>query len=319
MDNAQAVETGVRMDAPGAGGPVRPAPERAKKAAPGTHDAIQAPRIYTIAFYLLVSVALFAGWSVRREEHLVAESGPGYALGIIGGGAMLLLLLYPLRKKLRFMQRMGAVRHWFRAHMLLGIIGPVLVLFHANFRFGSTNSTVVLSTTLLVAGSGLAGRYIYTKIHYGLYGRQMTLKELQAEIEAKKNTLASVLGYAPRLQKRLLAFDEAALRQRRGFLSSLVHYFILSLRARWTRPALNFRLARVIKVVSKREGWSARETRRRKTAARLHISEHVRSALKAAEFSVYERLMALWHVFHFPIFILLILAGVAHVVAVHMY
>jgi hypothetical protein len=276
-------------------------------------------RPYMLIFYCLVAAALFLGWIKSAEEHLVPDSGAGYALGIVGGSMMLALLLYPVRKKARFMRSFGPLKYWFWTHMVLGILGPVLVVFHSNFELGSTNSRVVLSATLLVAGSGLVGRYIYTKVHYGLYGRQMTLKELLREMDVKKTSLVYVLGYAPKLQDRLLAFDEAALKPRYSLFKSLLHYFVIGVRARWTHLMLRIGLRRALKVAAMRSGWSDLDRKRRGVAARGHIAANINSALKIAEFCVYERLLALWHIFHFPLFILLIITAVVHVIAVHMY
>ena len=64
--------------------------------------------------------------------------------------------------------------------MVLGVVGPILVLFHANFHLGATNSNVALICMLLVAGSGVIGRYIYTRMHAHLDGSEDTLEELQA-------------------------------------------------------------------------------------------------------------------------------------------
>ncbi len=279
----------------------------------------QSTSFRTVLFFALVAAVLIAGWYMSGEEFLVAESGMGYTLGIVGGSMMLLLLLYPLRKKARFMRSMGAVKHWFRAHMLLGVIGPVLVLFHCNFNIGSMNSTVVLSAMLLVAGSGLVGRYVYTKIHYGLYGRQITLRELQEDLDYKKSSLVFVLKYAPKLRERLQAFDSSALKSRESFRSSLWGYLTIGIRGRWTHVALLVGLRRALKVAAKRYEWSELERQRRSRAARKHISIHMNSALRIAEFNVYERFMSLWHLLHFPLFIMLVVAGVVHILAVHMY
>ena len=40
---------------------------------------------------------------------------------------------------------------------------------------------------------------------------------------------------------------------------------------------------------------------------------------RVAQFSLYERLFALWHILHLPIFFLMVLSAIVHVVAVHMY
>jgi hypothetical protein len=279
----------------------------------------QSTSVQTIVFFLFVAAVIVVGWYLRGEEQLVAESGAGYALGIVGSSMMLLLLLYPVRKKARFMRNLGAIKYWFRAHMLLGVIGPVLVLYHCNFNIGSTNSSVVLYATLLVAGSGLVGRYIYTKIHYGLYGRQLTLRELQEDLDLKKSSLVFVMQYAPKLRERLLAFDDMALKNRESFVGSFGGFLSMSVRGRWTHLALLVGLRRVLKVVAKRSEWSDLERRRRGKAARKHISIHMNSALRIAEFNVYERFMSLWHLLHFPLFIMLVIAGAVHILAVHMY
>src|SRR3990170_5465189 len=168
--------------------------EKAKAENPADLYAPPATRFAALFGYLLVGVVLYAGWFLRDWEYLVAESGPGYYLGIAGGVMMALLLLYPLRKTARFMRNWGATKHWFRAHMVMGVMGPVLIMFHSNFHAGSMNSTVALVSMLLVAGSGFVGRHIYTRIHYGLYGRRMTLKELKTEVEVRKNALAQALN-----------------------------------------------------------------------------------------------------------------------------
>ena len=60
--------------------------------------------------------------------------------------------------------------------MVLGTLGPLAALYHCNFTTGSVNSRVALYAALLVAGSGFVGRYIYSKIHLGLYGRRTDLE-----------------------------------------------------------------------------------------------------------------------------------------------
>ena len=74
------------------------------------------------------------GWLNRAEGYLAPDSGTGYWLGIVGSILMLLLLLYPLRKRIRATGLLGSVALWFRLHMMLGLVGPMLILFHANFQ-----------------------------------------------------------------------------------------------------------------------------------------------------------------------------------------
>jgi hypothetical protein len=50
-----------------------------------------------------------------------------------------------------------------------------------------------------------------------------------------------------------------------------------------------------------------------------HIGAHLASIRKVAEFRFYERFFAIWHVVHYPLFLMLVVSGVIHVIAVHMY
>jgi hypothetical protein len=43
------------------------------------------------------------------------------------------------------------------------------------------------------------------------------------------------------------------------------------------------------------------------------------AVLRVAQVRAYERLFALWHVAHIPFVYLLIISGIVHVVAVHVY
>ena len=232
---------------------------------------------------------------------------------------MLLLLLYPFRKRLKFMGRWGAVRYWFQAHMLLGIIGPTLILFHANFKLGSMNSNIALASMLLVAASGLVGRHIYSKIHYGLYGRRASLQELRRE--AEENQGAPGLGFdeALRIRECLQAFEADLLAPRRGVMRSAWRLLALGIKTRWTRIRLARELRRILRVKADNCNWDRRTRRKRTDAARLYISTYLATVRKVAEFSFYERFFALWHILHLPLFIFLMLAVIVHIIAVHLY
>ena len=56
----------------------------------------------THIFSILVMISLVYGWLNRDSNYITAESGIGYALGIIGGSLMLILLMYPISKRIRF-------------------------------------------------------------------------------------------------------------------------------------------------------------------------------------------------------------------------
>jgi O-antigen/teichoic acid export membrane protein len=93
---------------------------------------------------------------------LTPKSGLSYWLGVTGASMMALLFGYYLRKRIN--PKPVAIRSlpvWFRMHVILGIAGPMLILFHCNFRFGAFNSNVALLSMGAVVVSGVVGRYLY--------------------------------------------------------------------------------------------------------------------------------------------------------------
>ena len=88
--------------------------DRTRPVAPGKQRS-RAARWWksSVTGYALLTVLVLAGYATRQWSPISPESGIGYWLGIIGGSLMLALLLYPLRKRFRIMQKMGATRHWF--------------------------------------------------------------------------------------------------------------------------------------------------------------------------------------------------------------
>src|SRR4030065_2601608 len=70
---------------------------------------------------LVLSSALI--WLAARGGFYTPGDDFGYYLGLVGALMMLVLLLYPLRKHIGFLQKMGEIRHWFRLHMFFGIAG----------------------------------------------------------------------------------------------------------------------------------------------------------------------------------------------------
>lgn len=275
--------------------------------------------IVPFAFAIALMTLLIAGWMNRNEGHLTPENGLGYWLGIAGSGAMLLLLLYPLRKRLKMLRLLGGVAFWFRVHMILGLIGPALILFHSNFQLGSVNSNVALFAMLTVAASGLVGRYLYNKVHLGLYGRKVAVKEILTDADTLRRLLGDGLPASKRIAGELDAFVRFALIPRTGPLANLWRAVLLTVRARAIRRQLSVEVRSLIKRDAKRRGWSRRMRRDRIAAALEFMTLYLTAVRKAATFAFYERLFALWHVLHLPLFVLLVLAAIIHVVAVHFY
>ena len=283
-------------------------------------DGSTAGRALRLAFIAATLLAIGYGWLLAVRKEFIPDEGVGYWLGIAGGTALLVQLVYPLRKRARFMRQFGSAPAWFRAHMILGIVGPLLILYHANFSLGATNSNVALFAMLTVALSGIAGRYIYGKIHNGLYGAHTNVQDLLSEATGMLQAVEADVGDAGgSIALKLTNFGTRVLRPRK----SLAANFGMALWLGFAVPVVRWRIlssARgVINLNARRLRWTRSEKRAHRNAARLHIGNYLDAVVKVSELSFYERLFAFWHVLHLPLFMLLIVTGVVHVIAVHMY
>lgn len=262
---------------------------------------------------------LLIGWLGHETRDLSAERGLGYFLGLMALACMLLLLVYPLRKRLRFLAFLGATKNWFRTHMILGTLGPLAALYHCDFEAGSVNSAVALVAALLVAASGFVGRYIYSKVHHGLYGRRANLKELLARIQLAAPAAARTAKFVPELNKRLIAFDRSVLVPPTGWLDTMILPFKLAVLTRLQYWKLARFARRRILVESTLSDRLKQNRRRLEAITRQYIATHLREVRRVAEFTAYQRLFALWHVIHRPFFVILFLSVAIHVFAVHYY
>jgi len=82
---------------------------------------------------------------------------------------------------------------------------------------------------------------------------------------------------------------------------------------------LPFKLHKAINAQANEAGWNAQQRKENYSMLKNHIKHFLNATLKTCEFSTYERLFGLWHVLHLPLFFMLIISGIVHVIAVHMY
>lgn len=267
----------------------------------------------------LLGVALYLGWQARDEFLITPEWGTGYWLGITGGVMFLMIFLYPLRKKWKRLRNLGNVKLWFNTHMIFGLLAPTIIIFHANFQLGATNSNIALFSMLLVVLSGLIGRYIYAQIHYGLFGKHADLKELTAISEATRGQLGEVFGIAPALQNILEQYEHRVLDKPGSTAQSIVLKLLISFSTWKTYLVLRHRLKPLIAARARQKNWSPGEQQKFYQQICHAVAIHLATIRKIAVLNFYERLFAGWHMVHVVFFTLLILSGLFHVFAVHLY
>jgi hypothetical protein len=273
----------------------------------------------TFGFTLFALFLLYLGWLNRSQAVWTAEDGWGYWFGIVGGSLMLLLLLYPMRKRLNFMSKWQTVKFWFRLHMVFGVLGPVLIMMHSSYHLGSLNGRIALFSMTIVAISGLFGRYFYTRIHYGLYGKKATFASLRADSEALSKKLGPLFDLQPKAKKLLTDYEQSVLQAPRGMISSAVHW----IKMRYTAARLYSSVVRALNkkllAAANLKGWDRAKVRRKQLRLRAMLVDHRRVLRQILELHFYERLFAIWHLLHMPLFIMMVITGFVHVYAVHAY
>jgi hypothetical protein len=265
--------------------------------------------LYQLALWALLVALVWLGWKVAHGKYYKPGEGLGYNLGLAGGLMMLTLLLYSARKHLTFMQKLGKLKFWFKIHMTLGVVGPVLVLFHTTFRLGSMNATIAFYCMLLVAGSGLIGRFVYTRIHKGLYGSRSTLKDAHAELAGSSGDLKSKLHFFPKVEKKIKHFEYLALETKRGFLAGI--WFFLTFDVR--RMLLAWRCKRYIHL---KLGPSMRDVA---DEASTLVNQYLTQIQTVAQFKKFEQIFSAWHILHIPLMYMMVATAIFHVIWVHMY
>ena len=263
--------------------------------------------------FVLVGLSMWVAYKVATGKYYTPRSNFGFYLGVVGSVMMLLMLAYPLRKHVGFMRRWGELKNWFRIHMIMGIVGPTLVLFHSTFHLRSTNATVALFSMLGVVISGIIGRFVYTKIHYGLYGSRATLGKVREELAGLSDNAKSRLHFAPRVEQWLQSFERESMQLDRSFTSHLFSPLTIGLR----RRILACRCASELRGILKTERHP--EFRGGASEAIDLASLYLRECERVAQFSTYERVFSLWHMLHVPLIYILAACTIFHIVAAYMY
>jgi hypothetical protein len=179
---------------------------------------------------------------------------------------------------------------------------------------GATNSNVALACMLIVAGSGLIGRYLYTRIHHGLYGQRATLRELTADAENLRQhsgALKILPGLMDEVERAERHICEPSPLVIRPILAAMRQYRETRRLTRLVRDAVAMAATRSPVLDQQRQRFTL--------AARTYVDSRLMAARRVAEFEASERLFAAWHLLHLPMFLMLVIVGFVHVIAVNVY
>jgi hypothetical protein len=114
------------------------------------------PLIRASAIAAGLSSLAYIIYALRSANGPDAGSAGGLAFGFAGTGIIIFECLLSLRKKYPA-SRLGRVSTWLRAHIWLGLLSLLLILFHSGFRWGQGLAALLMWLFAIITASGIWG------------------------------------------------------------------------------------------------------------------------------------------------------------------
>jgi Fe-S-cluster-containing hydrogenase component 2 len=125
------------------------------------------------------------GWSttdIDLAKPLRAGKSFGHILGYLGSVCMLLTQTYTIGRKLA--PKLGSVQLWFEAHIWFGFLGFIFGFYHTAFNWREPIAVTTFSLFTITMITGMIGRYLVFYIPRNQVGRELTLAEVDSELQA---------------------------------------------------------------------------------------------------------------------------------------
>lgn len=272
-----------------------------------------------LMIYVPASVLTVLAMIVAVFQPYTQGSDFGYFLGLVGGCMMLSLFLYPIRKYWQPAQRLGSMRAWFVIHIVFGICGPILVLFHAAFQTKSVNSTVALWATVLVVLSGVIGRFVYVHMYEGLDGSHATVRDLEENLKHRAADAQNGLNLVPHVMNLLQEYSRHVFSNREFTWGKMLSFIAIGWQGQRLIARCERDIANALKAEAQSKNWTRSKLQAEKDALFELVNDYVRAIDTTGRYAYWESMLAWWHLIHVPLVYLLLASGIIHVVAVHWY
>ncbi len=228
-------------------------------------------------------------------KELRASGTIGHGYGIVGTGLIFTNLLYLVRRRVpRF--SIGSLRGWLDVHVLAGLSGALLVVFHSTFQLRTPIATTTAVSLGVLVGTGIVGLYIYRLLpKAGLLSLQARLVEVETVIPS----------FADRVRKNVGAVRCTTLPPNASLVRTLLTVPRWTLEARARRRAVR-QAARTDIVVRKIQ-------REERALVRNLVTELADLAASEVDANAGTALMRSWRSLHGFMAILMVLCVVVHV------
>jgi hypothetical protein len=131
--------------------------------------------------------------------------------------------------------------------------------------------------------------------------------------------MGTIFSEYPQIQERLLMFRKYAFLEMRGVWPRFKRFVMLRLIARRLAMRVHDQLKRAMKRAKKEERLTKAQRILNYRLSKQKTDAFLDAVCEASQFTSWEKLFSLWHVIHIPFLYLLVVSGIVHVIAVHMY
>ena len=249
---------------------------------------------YSFLYYLKNNYGFFTSIELTTN----AGRPVSYFLGIAGFGLILVTNFYIVRKRFSIFNKWGKLFNWLNFHIFCGMMGPILILFHTDMKFGGV---VALSfwSMAIVAISGVLGRYFYMQV---LSQKSELVKYLE-KIESRMMGLIKK-SYAEEDVDKAMAKQKAYIRKFTGIHStgmdlSLFKIVLIFLKSFIVDIKLLFTHPQSLSKVSKK--------------MEIYLYHYVKTEKSITFYGPFQKLLSHWHSFHIPFAIIMYVVAAIHI------
>jgi thioredoxin reductase/Pyruvate/2-oxoacid:ferredoxin oxidoreductase delta subunit len=112
----------------------------------------------------------------------------GHGVGVGATTFMMGNFLYALRKRWRRLKGTASIRTWLTFHMFVGIMGPLVIAFHAAFLVNNQLAVWTWVSLTVVVGTGIFGRFLFGFVPANA-GKMLGVAELRQQMSDMTKTL----------------------------------------------------------------------------------------------------------------------------------
>jgi hypothetical protein len=264
--------------------------------------------VYGFDYYTLSS----AERPFSPKHALLRPSGTiGIKLGMLGVGMFMVIYLYYFRKRWGWLKNIGSTRQWLDFHIVLGVTAPIVIAFHAAFKFRGI-AGMAFWIMVAVALSGIVGRYLYAQIPRRLDAAELSWQELQDHQLELTRQLAAQKIFSPGALVAAFHVPEMEMVKHKSAVGALMWMFALDLVRPFRVAALRRRALGFFRALLSLGGFLKSNNAELESVIRVARKQAALSK-QMIFLSRTREVFSLWHVIHRPFSYAFVVLALLHI------